>query len=837
MVSSTGEGRRIDGRRAARFKLLATTGVASGLLAVLPPLPSIAQSAGAETAQATGQATGQRTFSVPPGPLASALTLLGQQAGLQVSVDPTIVQGVASPGVSGTMSADQALSRLLSGTGIMHRIVGNTVTLQKPGASGLPPGVMQTDPVQVQGAFPVPQQAMIDNLPPPYAGGQVATGGQLGLLGNRGVMDTPFNQTNYTAKKAQDQQARTIKDVLIDDPSVRSSRADGAIGGDTYFIRGFGTTATGPTVSYGGLYGILPTWSIMSELAERTEVLKGPSVLLNGMPPTSSTGGSINIVPKRAPDQPLTQVTAGYASPGQVGGSVDVARRFGPENEVGVRFNGVFRAGQTEVQNNTDQRALGILGLDFRGDHVRLSADLGYQYQYVGGVIPYLALAAGVPLPWAPNARTNQGQAWNFTERKDLFGTVRAEVDLTERITAYAAFGAHDSRYGTLSTSQVTINNFNGNSTSAAPNRLSFYNTYLTAEAGARALVDTGPISHEFAVTATTYEQVNGVGSAAGSAPAFATNLYNPTSFAQPSVPGPASPKVSTVGLSSLGFADTLSAADKRIQLTAGLRLQNVTAQNFNAAGQSTTGYNQSAVSPAVALVLKPWQNVSLYGNWIQGLQQGSVVGAPFANAGEIFPPYKSTQYEVGLKVDWGKFTTTASLFQISQPSLITNVAANTQVLAGEQRNQGLELNVFGELAPGVRLLGGAMFLSPVLTKTQGGLTDGWIAPFAPQFNLNLAGEWDLPFLPGLTLNGRVVYTGSQYVDTTWPRRSLPEWTRFDLGARYAFENPGAKGKQLVARFNVDNVLDANYWEGGGFVTLLMLGAPRTFRLSLTADF
>lgn len=782
-------------------------------------------------------AAGVRTFNIPPQPLNTAVTAFGRQAGTQVSIETSVARGVQSSGVSGTMPVAQALNQLLAGTGVVARFISDREVTLATSQSGAPAGVQQLDPVQVQGMFAVPPQAMIDNLPPPYAGGQVATGGQLGLLGNRGVMDTPFNQTNYTAKKAQDQQARTIKDVLIDDPSVRSSRADGAIGGDTYFIRGFGTTATGPTVSYGGLYGILPTWSIMSELAERTEVLKGPSVLLNGMPPTSSTGGSINIVPKRAPDQPLTQGTAGYASPGQFGGGVDVARRFGPDNEVGVRFNGVFRSGQTEVQNNTDQRALGILGLDFRGDHVRLSADLGYQYQYVGGVIPYLALAAGVPLPWAPNARINQGQPWNFTERKDLFGTVRAEVDLTERITAYAAFGAHDSRYGTLSTSQVTINNFNGNSTSAAPNRLSFYNTYLTAEAGARALVDTGPISHEFAVTATTYEQVNGVGSATGSAPAFATNLYNPTSFAQPSVPGPASPKVSTVGLSSLGFADTLSAADKRIQLTAGLRLQNVTAQNFNAAGQSTTGYNQSALSPAVALVIKPWQNVSLYGNWIQGLQQGSVVGAPFANAGEIFPPYKSTQYEVGLKVDWGKFTTTASLFQISQPSLITNVATNTQVLAGEQRNQGLELNVFGELVPGVRLLGGAMFLSPVLTKTQGGLTDGWIAPFAPQINLNLAGEWDLPFLPGLTLNGRVVYTGSQYVDTTWPRRSLPEWTRFDLGVRYAFENPGAKGKQLVARFNVDNVLDANYWEGGGFVTLLMLGAPRTFRLSLTADF
>ena len=57
--------------------------------------------------------------------------------------------------------------------------------------------------MQVQGQFPVPSQATIDNLPPPYAGGQVATGGQLGILGERDFMDTPFNQSNYTSKSSR----------------------------------------------------------------------------------------------------------------------------------------------------------------------------------------------------------------------------------------------------------------------------------------------------------------------------------------------------------------------------------------------------------------------------------------------------------------------------------------------------------------------------------------------------------------------------------------------------------------------------------------------------------
>jgi iron complex outermembrane receptor protein len=799
---------------------------------VTAPATTLAQLGVVDAQVAQGEL---RTFDIPPQPLSTALVVFGQQAGRQVTADGALLRGVTTPGVRGAMTVEQALRQLLIGTGLTYSGVGGaTISLQRIGQSGVDPNTLQLDPVQVQGAFSVPPQAMIDNLPPPYAGGQVAKGGQLGLLGNRDVMDTPFNQTSYTAKKAQDQQAKTVRDVLIDDPSVRFFVPDGGVGSDQAYIRGFNIQSLNTT--YGGLYGMLPSGTIMAELAERIEILKGPNAMLTGMPPASSIGGTINIVPKRAPNEDLTQVTANYLSAGQFGGHADVARRFGPDKQFGARFNGAFRAGQTSIDNNSDRRGLGVLGLDFRGDHVRLAADLGYQHQYVGGVIPYLGLNAGVPLPWAPDARKAFGQPWGFLQRKDLFGVIRAELDMTERVTAFASFGAHDSRYESLYSQTLTATNGNGAAMASGPMNYSEYNTYLTAEAGVRGFVDTGPIGHELALVATTYSSVQGSG--AVTQPAFTSNLYTPTFVARPSIPTPAANKASTQGLGTVALADTLSAADKRIQLTVGARWQQVTAVNFNTTtGVRTSSYDQTALSPAVALVFKPWENVSFYGNYIQGLQAGTTVGPAFANAGEVFPPFKSTQYEAGVKVDWGRFTSTASLFQITRPFTFANVASNTLVLGGEQRNQGLELNLFGEPIEGVRLLGGIMLLNAVLTKTQGGLNDGWYAPFTPGFNLNLAGEWDLPFLRGLTLTGRAVYTAAQYIDTTWPRRMLPDWTRFDIGARYAFENPGAKGRLLVARFNIDNVLDADYWAGGSAVTTLSLGAPRTFRLSLTADF
>lgn len=784
--------------------------------------PAAAQPAPQDTAQEITQAVTQ-TFNIPAQPLSEALIQFGRQSGLQVSAEAGVIRDMRTAGINGAMTRDQALTTLLAGTGLVYRITGSMVAIERPGSAS---GAMQLDPVRVQAS--VPAQAMIDNIPPPYAGGQVATGSQVGLLGNRDVMDTPFNQTSYTAKKVQDQQAQTVREALIDDPSVRAFSVNGSVPGDIVTIRGFEANA----YSYGGLYGVLPEWSLMAEIPERIEVLKGLSAMLNGVPPSGNIGGTINLVPKRAPDEPLTQLTAAYNSTAQFGAHADIARRFGPDNEVGVRFNGAFRAGQTAVEGSTDKRALALLGLDFRGEHVRLSADLGYQYVNWGGVVPYVFLAAGVPIPWAPDAAKNFGQPWNTQETKDTFGVVRAELDLTERVTAFASFGVHDFRRSALwAGAAVSVTSFTG-AANSTPQRQSDYRTYLTGQAGLRGFVDTGPIEHELAVIGTALEQT--VGFASNNGTPFVTNIYSPTVVAQPSLAVPIANKTTAAGQSSVAIADTLSAADKRIQLTVGARWQQVRSTQFNGVtGVATTYYDQSAVSPAAALVFKPWRNVSVYGNWIQGLQEGPIAGPQYTNAGQIFAPFVSTQYEAGVKVDWGKLTTTVDVFQITQPSTTVDVATNALVLAGEQRNQGVEVNFFGEPVEGVRLLGGAMFLAAVLTRTQGGVMNGWWAPNSPGVQLRLAGEWDTPFVRGLTLDGRVVYTSSQYTDTSYPRRTIADWTRFDLGLRYTFDNAASPtGRPVAIRFNVDNLLDASYW-----MTPTFLGAPRTFRLSLTSNF
>lgn len=126
-----------------------------------------------------------------------------------------------------------------------------------------------------------------EGLTPAYAGGQVATGGRAGILGNQDYMDSAFSITSYTNELIQDRQARSVGEVLQNDPGVRVARGFGNFQ-ESYCMRGF--ILSSDDIAYNGLYSILPRQYIATELFERVEVLRGASSFLKGASPS---GGGI----------------------------------------------------------------------------------------------------------------------------------------------------------------------------------------------------------------------------------------------------------------------------------------------------------------------------------------------------------------------------------------------------------------------------------------------------------------------------------------------------------------------------------------------------------------
>ncbi|MBF5006175.1 TonB-dependent receptor [Diaphorobacter caeni] len=664
----------------------------------------------------------------------------------------------------------------------------------------------------------------------PYAGGQVTSGGRVGFLGDKDFMETPFNTISYTDKFVEDRQAQTISEVIsATDPTVFSNGASGAWS-EAYSIRGF--TSNTYDMTFGGLYGMAPYYRTTPEMYGRIEVLKGPSALLNGMPPGGSVGGSVNLVPKRAGDEPLTRFTATYMSDSQLGGHIDVGRRFGENKQFGIRFNGAYRNGDGAVNDQEKRVTLASVGLDWRSDRARISADIYSSDDRVHGVTRGINLAPGVGVPKPPTADTLLNPDWSTVHNKDKAVMVRGEFDLSDQLMAYAAYGVSDTDYKYNGAMTAQVLNANGDFRTSI-GQLAFDQKKHSGEIGLKGKMQTGSVKHQWSLNATHYShKQNDYGRRTVPGADWATNIYNPVWGAAAEFVAPHIAHTE-VRLASYGLANTMSFAEDSVQLTLGVRQQQVVSDTYSVtSGARTARYDQRATSPAAALLVKATEHVSVYANYIEGLSQGATAPMTAANAGEVFAPYKSKQKELGVKLDLGGFANTFSIFEITRPSSYTDPVTNIYSFGGEQRNRGVEWGFFGAPLNGVRLMGGIAYTAPKLTQTAGGVNQGKNATGVPKLQAKLGAEWDVPVVQGLTLTGNVTAASKQYISADnqlW----APGRTIYDIGARYATK---VAERPVTLRATVNNVTNKSYW-GMPLLSSLALGAPRTVLVSASVDF
>ncbi|MCF5710629.1 TonB-dependent receptor plug domain-containing protein, partial [Pseudomonas syringae] len=211
------------------------------LLLTLSASPLFISNSWAET-------SGRRAYEVPAGSLSAALTRFAGLAGVNLSVDPALVNGRNSAGLSGDFAVEEGFARLLQGSGLQLVPVGEQAYTLIPAPSS---GSLELAPTSILGAGGTTDGQA-------YAGGQVARRGSQGMLGSRDFMDTPFSMTTYTQEAVKNQQARTLGDLIASDPSVRATNPAGGRY-EQFTIRGL--SLFNSDVSYNGLYGILPTYT------------------------------------------------------------------------------------------------------------------------------------------------------------------------------------------------------------------------------------------------------------------------------------------------------------------------------------------------------------------------------------------------------------------------------------------------------------------------------------------------------------------------------------------------------------------------------------------------
>ncbi|WP_184202893.1 TonB-dependent receptor [Polymorphobacter multimanifer] len=646
----------------------------------------------------------------------------------------------------------------------------------------------------------------------------------LGILGERPILDTPFSVTSFTEALIRNTGARSLSDVLVRDPSV-SADSNPAGPQDGFAIRGF-FVGRGAYM-YDGIPGLTLNDGYLSVAnLERVEVFRGANAFLAGASPFGGVGGAINLVPKRPGDAPVNEAYVGYQSDSPLAG-VDFSRRFGANQQFGVRFNGYYQSGNgavDQLQRRTENFALFT---DWKpSDTLYLSLELQRFRDRTDGYRDDVFLAAGVAVPRIPDLKRNYLQPWTFIEQSGVRWTAQARWEFVPGWSVQAGYGKIDgdrdngyySAFGEVTDNAGTIVSFPFRS--YQPNNDIEAGQFLLkgkfSALGGQTLLTAG-----YTLSDTYFF---GFAGATPLAP-ITSNLFNPVYVPAPAAPQGANP--SGINITEVrgwvGMAEQRW-FDERLSVLAGVRKVDIKLDTFFAQ------FDDGRTSPFGALSFKPTVNSTIYASYTEGLERGGTAPVAAINANETLPPGITRQYELGGKIDLGGLLATAAVFEISRPLEFIN-AARFFVQDGRQTHRGAELQLQGSIRRDVRVISGITYLDATIDNGNPALKGN--RPLGvPEWTGTLFVDADIAPLPGLTINGGLIYKGPQFADLANTQR-VESSTRVDAGARYAFD---AGDTRLTARLSVENILNDGYWSvnsGGG----LLLSSPRTVRLSLSAEF
>ena len=214
----------------------------------------------------------------------------------------------------------------------------------------------------------------------------------------------------------------------------------------------------------------------------------------------------------------------------------------------------------------------------------------------------------------------------------------------------------------------------------------------------------------------------------------------------------------------------------------------------------------EEAFSPRVGVVYQPIQPVSLYANF----NRSFVPNSSTTREGELLDPERGTQYEVGVKTEFGQIAANLALYQITK----TNVARTDpddpdfSIAIGEVRSRGIELDVGGEILPGWNITASTFFSDPEVTEGDEDNPEGDTLINAPRQGASIWTTYELQqgSLQGAGLGFGLFYVGD--VEAELPNDfELPSYVRADASLFYRQEN-------WNAQLNFKNLFNEQYFEG-----------------------
>ncbi len=665
----------------------------------------------------------------------------------------------------------------------------------------------------------------------------------VGPLGNKAWIDTPYSSTTITQPMIENQQAKSVSELLKYSPSTQMQARGGMDVGRPQ-SRGM----QGSVVANSRLDGlnIVSTTAFPVEMLERLDVLNSLTGALYG---PASPAGQFNFVAKRPTEETLRRVTLGYQSRGAASGHVDLGGHIDDEKRFGYRINLLNEEGEGNVDDSTLRRKLLSVAFDWNitpGTQVQLDAS---HYEFIQKGYPgSFSYGASVKLPSAPNPKnknlalsTAGNDLTTDTLSTRLIHYFNSDWSMTAGVGWQQADRAMRSVSSTILNSDGDISRSMSDSSAAGRFRV------LSNTATLNGHVDTGSIGHDLAFSTTGY--IWSLYSAKGASQRYSlgtSNMYDPSAMEEPgdgkiNVNG-ARYKSSETTQQSITAGDTVTFTPKWSAMFY-LSQSWIQTKGYNSAGEQTSQDDQNGLSPNAALMYKITPALMAYISYADSLEQGGTAptGEGVKNEGQTLDPYRSQQYEMGLKADLGDLNLGAAIFRLKRPFAYVDPDDMVYKEQGDQVNNGLELTATGHVYDGLNIYSGVTFLDPQLKDTVSESTSNKRVVGVPKVQANLLVEYNLPSMPELVYSANIHYTGKRAANdtnTTWAN----SYTTLDLGTRYSTKISNIPTTFRVA---VNNVTNEHYWasifpsgtDGDGGSPSAFLGNGREVRATVTFDF
>lgn len=627
------------------------------------------------------------------------------------------------------------------------------------------------------------------------------------------LIDVPQSATFITEDQLEDQSIRQLGEALRFVPGISLESGEGHR--DEIFIRGQETTADfyldglrDDAQYYRSLYNI-----------SRVEVLKGANALIFGR---GGGGGVVNRVSKTA------DANDTFA---EVDGSVDTFGAFALladanqplTDTVGLRLNATYE----EFDSNRDfyeGRFIGIsptLGVEI-GPDTRL--DLSYTYDD-----DRRTTDRGVP----------SFQGGPLTGYYDTFfgdpgfnvNTVQAHIArarLTHRLSSDLSFNAavqyanYDKAYA-----NILPTGTNGTTVTLGGYADATQRENLIGQANLVAQVATGPIDHTLLVgieggrqdTQNSRDNVTFAGT--NTAP-LADRIFVPAYSTARS-----RSRDSDLTTFSAYIQDQVAIGDY-VEVIAGLRFDRFDLDTVDLIGGVNGSRVDEQVSPRVGLILKPAENISIYGAYSESfLPQAGDQFVLLSPTDAAFEPEQFTNYELGAK--WAinpRLLAAAAIFRLERDNTTAPDPNNTglTVQTGASRTEGFEISLTGEITPFWEASLGYTYLDGEITQTTDAAVAGTRLQQLPEHQITAWNRFNLT--DRLGVGAGVIYQDEQFASFSG-NVTLPDYIRVDAALFYDVSD------RFSVQVNIENLFDEQYYPSAHGDNNIQPGRPFSARFGI----